>query len=177
MKPRYNLEEACIYVGTYAKYNNGSINGAWINLSEVRSYEEFKDRCREIHADEEDPEFMFQDWENIPQGMISESYFGPRYFDLRDALREMGEAEEGAFWTWAEEKGIDFSERVDDILRRFSDEYIGGTYSSEEEFAEELVRQNENLSDFALYYFDFARYAVELFRFDYWFSNGYVFKY
>lgn len=177
MKREYNLEDARIYVGTYGKYNNGSIDGAWINLGDIRSYEEFKDLCREIHPDEEDPKFMFQDWEELPREIISESHFSARYFDLRNALREMGDAEKGAFWTWAEEKGIDFSERVDDILRRFSDEYIGGTYSSEEEFAEELVRLNENLSDFALYYFDFARYAVELFRFDYWFSNGYVFRY
>lgn len=30
--------------------------------------------CAELHKDEHDPEFMFQDWEGIPAEMISESY-------------------------------------------------------------------------------------------------------
>ena len=27
---RYELSEARIYVGTYAKYNNGSLQGEWV---------------------------------------------------------------------------------------------------------------------------------------------------
>ena len=28
------LSAASVYVGTYAKYNNGSLSGAWLNLSD-----------------------------------------------------------------------------------------------------------------------------------------------
>lgn len=28
------LSEAKVYVGTYAKYNNGSLSGAWLDLSD-----------------------------------------------------------------------------------------------------------------------------------------------
>ena len=57
------LDEVKIYVGTYAKYNNGSIFGEWLTLGDYSDLEEFYEACRELHKDEEDPEFMFQDFE------------------------------------------------------------------------------------------------------------------
>ena len=57
------LSEVKIYVGTYAKYNNGSIFGEWLNLGDFDNLEDFYNKCKEIHADEEDAEFMFQDYE------------------------------------------------------------------------------------------------------------------
>lgn len=60
------LSEARVYVGTYAKYNNGSLFGKWLDLSDYSDKEEFIEACWELHKDEEDPELMFQDYENIP---------------------------------------------------------------------------------------------------------------
>ncbi len=60
-----NISEARIYVGTYAKYNEGSIFGKWLDLSDYSDKDEFYETCRELHKDEEDPELMFQDWEYI----------------------------------------------------------------------------------------------------------------
>ena len=68
------LSEASVYVGTYGKYNNGSLFGAWLDLSDYADKEEFYEACRELHKDEEDAEFMFQDWENVPEGLIGESW-------------------------------------------------------------------------------------------------------
>ena len=48
------LSEAKVYVGTYAKYNNGSLSGAWLDLSDYSDKEEFYEACRELHKDEED---------------------------------------------------------------------------------------------------------------------------
>ena len=59
------LSEAKVYVGTYGKYNNGSLSGAWLDLSDYSDKEEFYEACRELHKDEEDAEYMFQDWENV----------------------------------------------------------------------------------------------------------------
>ena len=68
------LSEARVYVGTYGKYNNGSLFGAWLDLSDYLNKEDFYEACRELHKDEEDAEFMFQDWENVPEGLIGESW-------------------------------------------------------------------------------------------------------
>ena len=59
-----------VYVGTYGKYNNGSIKGAWLNLADYADKDAFYAACAELHKDESDPEFMFQDHEGIPEGMI-----------------------------------------------------------------------------------------------------------
>lgn len=71
-----------VYVGTYAKYNSGSIAGAWLDLEDYPDSGEFYEACAELHADEADPEFMFQDWEDIPEGMISESNIDDDAFEL-----------------------------------------------------------------------------------------------
>ena len=62
-----------VYVGTYAKYNSGSIKGKWLDLSDYSDKEEFLAACAKLHKDEHDPEFMFQDHDGIPEGMITES--------------------------------------------------------------------------------------------------------
>lgn len=62
-----------VYCGTYAKYNGGSIFGMWIDLEACSDAEEFFDVCRELHKDEDDPEFMFQDFQGFPESMYHES--------------------------------------------------------------------------------------------------------
>ena len=47
-----SLSEARIYVGTYAKYNDGSIEGKWFDLSDFSDKDEFYEACKELHADE-----------------------------------------------------------------------------------------------------------------------------
>jgi antirestriction protein len=62
-----------VYVGTYRKYNEGSIAGEWLELEDYDSRADFYEACRELHSDEADPELMFQDWEEIPEKYITES--------------------------------------------------------------------------------------------------------
>ena len=80
------LSEARVYVGTYGKYNNGSLFGAWLDLSDYSDKEDFYEACRELHKDEEDAEYMFQDWENVPENLIGESWISENFFTLRDAV-------------------------------------------------------------------------------------------
>ena len=74
------LSEARVYVGTYGKYNNGSLFGAWLDLSDYSDKEDFYEACRELHKDEEDAEYMFQDWENVPENLIGESWISENFF-------------------------------------------------------------------------------------------------
>ena len=97
-----DLNEARIYVGTYAKYNNGTLQGEWVSLSDFYDLDGFKEHCAEIHEDEEEPEYMFQDWENIPDSLIDESNLEENFFELRDELDRLNDTEKEAFWTWVE---------------------------------------------------------------------------
>ena len=76
-----NNENPAIYVGTYGKYNSGSLKGEWVDLTNFDSKEDFYEYCRELHSDEKDPEFMFQDWEYIPDGWVGESYVAEELWD------------------------------------------------------------------------------------------------
>lgn len=73
---------ARIYVGTYAKYNAGSIAGQWLDLSDYSDKDAFLAACAELHKDESGPEFMFQDMEGIPDGMASESSIEAELWDF-----------------------------------------------------------------------------------------------
>lgn len=70
-----------IYVGTYAKYNNGSIAGAWLDLEDYSDKSEFLEACAVLHSDEADPEFMFQDYEGFPESYYSECSVSEELFE------------------------------------------------------------------------------------------------
>lgn len=78
-----------VYVGTYAKYNNGSIAGGWISLAECENYGQFLAKCKSLHKNESNPEFMIQDCEGFPDGLgcmewLSEDEFN----DVKAAMKE-----------------------------------------------------------------------------------------
>ena len=66
-----------IYVGTYAKYNAGSIAGQWLDLEDYADRNAFLEACHELHKDKQDPELMFQDFESFPREFYSESSAPP----------------------------------------------------------------------------------------------------
>ncbi len=168
-----DLSKARIYVGTYAKYNNGSLKGAYIDLSDYADLDEFLKHCREVHKDETDPELMFQDWEEIPSALISECSLNESFFNLRDSLEQLDSCEINAFWQWVESIGKRLSDDSEDLIDDFRTAYIG-FYSSKEEFATEMLDES-TLSEFALQYFDYEKYANDLFMTDYNYIDGYVF--
>lgn len=68
---------ARLYVGTYDKYNRGDISGKWMNLQDYPDREAFLSACAALHADEHDPELMFQDFEGFPRQWYQESTAPP----------------------------------------------------------------------------------------------------
>lgn len=78
-----------IYVGTYHKYNSGSIEGKWLDLTDYSDKDEFYEACKELHSDEENPEFMFQDWENIPSDYIGESWLSDDVFEAIEVTQKI----------------------------------------------------------------------------------------
>ena len=174
MAHQINTSEASVYVGTYAKYNEGSIFGEWLNLSDYVDKEEFYNACKELHYDEEDPEFMFQDYENIPKGLIDESWISNNIFEVLDALEDMDETRKEAFLIWCDNGHYKLSEgEIYDFISDFDNDYIG-EYDSEEDFAYEQVEQMD-LSEFAKRYFDYEAFARDLFCGNYWSESGHVF--
>ena len=170
-----DLSEARIYVGTYAKYNNGSLQGEWVELSDFYDLDGFMERCSEIHEDEEEPEYMFQAWEEIPDCLIDEGHLEENFFELRDELDRLNNTEKEAFWVWADGNNAQLTQDAYSLVKSFQSDYIG-SYASREDFAEELAKMENDLPDFALIYFDFGKYADDLFCTDFWYKDGNVFR-
>lgn len=176
MAKEINFEKASIYVGTYAKYNDGSIFGKWLNLSDYSNIQEFYQACAKLHKDEVDPEYMFQDYEYIPESLISESWLSEKIFEVRDALQDLNESEKEPFFIWCNNDHYDLSKAdVECLIASFRDDYIG-KYENDEAFAMEDIEERHDLSDFAKQYFDYEAYARDLFCGSYWSDDGYVFR-
>lgn len=171
-----NISEAQIYVGTYAKYNEGSIFGKWLKLSDYSDKDEFYEACRELHKDEQDPEFMFQDWEYIPSDLIGESWLADNIFEIIEAIDELDDDKKAAFEVWLNHGSHDITTKdITDLIRSFEDDFQG-EYKDEEDYAYEIVEECYELPEFAKAYFDYAKFARDLFIGDYWFEDGYVFR-
>ena len=75
-------KELRVYVGTFGKYNRGSLAGKWLNIKDYKNVDDFYKACRQLHSNEYDPEFMFQDWEYIPNKFIGGGWIDPKLFEL-----------------------------------------------------------------------------------------------
>lgn len=140
-----------IYVGTYAKYNNGSIAGKWLDLEDYTDKEEFIKACCQLHKDEEDPELMFQDWEGIPASMIGECWVSPDLWEImQESNLEAVKAYLSIFNEWDAE---DFQDR------------FRGHFDSWQQMAEELLEETgelDRIPESLRYYFDFEKYARDM---------------
>jgi antirestriction protein len=140
-----------IYVGTYSKYNNGSLHGAWLDLEDFSGKEEFLQACEELHSDEDQPELMFQDWEDIPASFITESSIDERTWDWLDLDAD------------ARQAVASYLEQVDhcsDIAAAL--ECHEGVHESEQDWARDFWDQTgmaSELPEYAQNYIDYEQFA------------------
>lgn len=156
-----------IYVGTYAKYNSGNLDGAWFDLSDYSDKAEFIHACMDFHNTESDPEFMFQDWENIPAHLISESHINDDVFHLVNMDEDDREMLE-AYMAYSDSATT---------LEEARDAYQG-TYESGAAFAEEWVVESGAISEDSpmFSYIDFEHYWNADLRHSFFIENGHVFS-
>lgn len=166
------LLEAKVYVGTYKKYNEGSLFGKWLALCDYSDKDEFYEACQQLHSDEEDAEYMFQDWEYIPDGLIGESWISESIFELIEEADKITDFD--AFIAF-----IDFAsysldnEEIGYLLSKFSDCYQG-KYDDEESFTEQLADDGcfGEIPDYLRSYIDYDKIARDLFITDYYYDEN-----
>ena len=117
-----------LYVGTWHKYASGSIAGKWLELDDYSDQSEFYSACHELHRDEHDPEFMFQDAQNLPYGSYGESWVSEQlweFFDLGSQDQEV---------VLAYSAISDFEQAMKVAVDRFA-----GCFDSHNDFVEEWI--------------------------------------
>lgn len=165
METVINKIEPRIYVGTYGKFNNGSIAGKWLDLNDYEDIETFYKACHELHKDEHDPEFMFQDWENIPSSMIWESGLHDDFYDFIDEVNN-SHIDYEVFLS-AIEHGINWDSVEQDYR---------GEADSDEDFAMEYAENTGfcQPGNWPYYHIDWKQAAVDLMH-DYTNVDGHYF--
>lgn len=162
----YTEVSPAVYVGTFAKYNSGSLKGAWIKL-EGHTAQSFAEACLELHSDESDPELMFQDFEGFPRAFYSESALSPSLWEWLDC----NDSDQAIWEAFTECFGYSFEETS---LSQALDAYVGD-YDSPEDFAEEYVSEHEDLSAIPSYLsacIDWQAVWNSALRFDFCEHNG-----
>jgi antirestriction protein len=136
-----------IYVGTYRKYNNGSLFGQWIDLNDFSDFEELNNEMFKLHKDEEDPEFMFQDYECSEAikdlGLISESYLSSDIYNIIEAIENCSYDEE-VIESFINSIGI--YDTIDEIIEKVEESY-SGEYSNDIEFVQELLESTGDIPE------------------------------
>lgn len=159
-----------IFVTTCAKYASGNGFGMYLDVEDYKNYDDFMAACRKLHEDEESPEFMFTDFDGIPEPFISEFNIDERLWEYISMTYEVHDHH--ALAVYVEHFGIS-----DDIWGGFGNAYIG-EHKDEVEFAEELIEElypeitNSSLG----IYFNYEAFARDIFISDYVMVDGYVFS-
>lgn len=168
------LDTASIYVSTYAKYNNGSLYGKWLNLSDYSDYDELLEAMRELHKDEHDCEFMYQDYEGCELfeklGLIGESFLSPEIYSIAEQIDE-SEYDSEVF-----EAVLDnFLDMSFESAYEYVNNFYYGEYANDIEFVEYLYENDIpfNLPSFVV--IDWEATARNI-MYDYFESNGHYFK-
>ena len=120
---------------------------------------------------------MAQDYESFPREFYTEGFMSEREFDLIKAYSELSDDDKEAFEAYISYRGFSSSddERIFDDFR----EAYMGEWKSEEDFAEHIAEECDMLHDVPdnlRYYFDWSKYARDLFMCDFHFDSGHVFR-
>ena len=155
-----------IYVGTYEKYNNGNLFGEWVDVEKFSDHDEFLEYCRQLHKDEDDPELMYQDIDEIPRLYYSESGIDPRlwdYLSLDDDDKELLEAYR---------EGINEEGDIEDARDAYQ-----GQYDNDIDFIMELLESCGDIpKDLPSYLVIDWEATTRNLMYDFVESNGYYFR-
>ena len=171
------MDRPAVYVGTYGKYNEGSLYGEWMNPGDYDTLDEFIEACYALHKDEPRGccELMFQDYEYLPDDMYSESCFPRDAFEYCKAYDKVSDKE--AFEAFVDLGRLSGDEEADDMIDEFYDAYVG-QFDSDLDFAYFEVEEScmlEGIPSHIANYFDYEAFSRDL-MFDYDESNGFYFR-
>lgn len=178
MKKDLNVNDARVYCGTYRKYNEGSIFGKWFELSEFYNKDDFYQACADLHNDEDDPEFMFKDWENIPDGLISECWLSDKIFEVIEKIKSLDDNYQNAFMAYIDYLSYNLNnEDIGSIYNDFEEAYQG-EFDSDEDFAQNIAEELGYIDRKVTWPYTCIdwEWAARDLMYDYFENNGFYFR-
>ena len=136
-----NLNNAEIAVTTQHLIDIKNYRDYWLHMSDYSDMGEFLCACSDLFPGEEEPQYRYPKWENIPDILVSREWLCPNFFEIRDALERLEEEETEFFMAWSRNYGYDIS--TDDphmIVSHYHDLY--GDAVAEKEEARNAARSS-----------------------------------
>lgn len=103
---------------------------AWLQLEDYVDSADFYRACAELHKDEQDPEFMMQDFEGFPRSLYSESGNLEAIYEYVDFCRD----------SYLDQDVIDAGLELDIPLESIEEAYVG-SFENDEDFAYDMAEQ------------------------------------
>lgn len=104
-----DLSNAEVAVTTQHIMDGKEYKDYWVQMSDYSDMGEFLCACSDLFPEEEEPEYRYAKWENIPDRLISREWICPNFFEIRDAMERLDENEREYFVTWSEHFGYDIT--------------------------------------------------------------------
>jgi hypothetical protein len=161
-----NLSEAEVVVTTKKEIDNETHAGDWFMLSDYGDMGEFHEACYSYFVNEKDPVFRYPAWENIPDILINKRWFCPNFFEIRDAMERLDEAETDYFLAWCDCHGHNVA--TDDpyvLVTNYRDNYL--SYTEFDNDTAEIPDDTFSYQCVTGSFFDRERYTSEIFDDDY----------
>lgn len=143
-----------VYVGTYGKYNSGSLAGEWLDISTFYDWDEYKQILALLHADENDPEYMVQDFENFPKEWYAEWINEDTFWKIK-GYAEMDDDDKEKFEIYMDE--IDEEITPDE----FNDSIGWLEYDDLEDYGRQALMVQHSFPSWVERYIDFKLFARE----------------
>ena len=104
-----DLNNAEIAVTTQHLIDIKDYRDYWLHLSDYSDMGEFLSACSDLFPGEEEPEYRYPKWENIPDTLISREWLCPNFFEIREAMEQLEEPDKDCFFDWCDRYGHDIS--------------------------------------------------------------------
>lgn len=104
-----DLNNAEVAVTTQHILDGKEYKDYWVQMSDYSDMGEFLCACFDLFPEEEEPEYRYTKWENIPDRLINREWICPNFFEIRDAMERLDESEREYFVTWSEHFGYDIT--------------------------------------------------------------------
>lgn len=180
------FNEAKVWLGCLASYNNGDLIGKWVDLTKFDSQEEFHtyiseyfaelDKTKPLDYGQPREEWQFNDWEGIPDHLISQYGIDPKFWELKEKTEDFDESQCKALHIFLDQQDFESTEKA---LEFFERSYCGyyDSHTPMKDFAEERAENefgDELLTKLGSY-FDYAHYQYNLELQGYWQEDGHIF--
>lgn len=187
MNKTIDFEEAKIWVGCLASYNNNLLHGEWFDLRDYEDRDEFYTAIQSFleKLDKTEPlwgvykreEWIFCDWENISDVFINQYGISPAFWKVCTLLEGEEKTKGEAFTLFISHHNYNlYEEDINKLYEIFESAYCG-KYENEKAFArQDLETTYPDLPSHLIDYFDLTAYGNDIFTSSYWYEAGYVFQ-